>query len=133
MTTDTDRPTREVERPDLAVGDRIRFPPLRGPWWTVRAADDRYTVATAPEPFAPLGSLVYTVIDWTGWARKTRNGAGFGPVRSSLNTLGGGWDLDLERPEVSCDEILRVLHSGEFELSARRVLNLYRVEVEGRG
>jgi hypothetical protein len=129
MTTDTDRPTREVHRPDLVVGDQVRFPPLRGPWWTVRAADDRYTVATAPEPLAPTGALVYTVIDWTGWARKTRNGAGLGPVRSSLNTIGGGWDLD--PVDEGAAEILRVLHSGEFELSARRVLNVYRLEVRG--
>lgn len=150
----TDHPTRDVERPELEVGDLIRIHPHNGGtrWWTVQAVDDRYAVATRPAAFGkpgetrgdigddPVGrptssdarrDLVYTVIDWTGWADRVYNGAGHGPVRSSLNTLGGGYDIDPERPQVAAGQILRDLASGTYELSHRRVVDVERVEVKG--
>lgn len=115
----------------VAIGDRIRFTP--GPqrvWWTVRARDDRYIVATSPAPFRPRGSLHYTVVDPTGWLTKRYNGAGHGIVRSSVNTLGGGWDLG-PNAEGS-DQLLDGLRTGPWELSYRRVVQVDSVIVAPR-
>lgn len=132
----TDTATRRVHRPELEVGQRIRLHPHNGGsrWWTVRALDDRYLVATRRPAFpGDDADIVYTVVDWTGWERQRRNGAGYGPVRSSLNTLGGGWDIDAADPGAGCEEILRVLQAEEWELSRRRLLDVERIEVEDRG
>lgn len=109
----------------VRIGDKIRFDPRGGRrWWTVRDRDDRFIVATAQAPFHPKGELWYTVVDLTGWQNKRYNGAGNGVVRSSLNTLGGGWDTDDE----SLAEIIPALHSGEWELSHRRVVSVWSIE-----
>ena len=111
-----------TEFDDIAVGDKVRFAPggVGNRWWTVRARDERFIVATMQAPFEPKGALWYTVVDITGWLDKRYNGAGYGPVRSSLNTLGGGWDCS----EEGVAEILPALQSGEWELSHRRVINV---------
>lgn len=132
--TSTDTAVRQVDRPELEVGSRIRIHPNNGGtrWWTVQALDDRYVVATRRPAFVgEVEDVVYTVIDWTGWERHRYNGQGFGPVRSSLNTLGGGWDLDPADPRPGCEEILRVLQSEEWELSRRRILDVDQVELKG--
>lgn len=136
----TDHPTRQVDRPRLQIGDRVRLHPHNGGtrWWTVRALDDRYLVATRRAAFSTGTedtdgpAIAYTVVDWTGWSRRAYNGAGYGPVRSSLNTLGGGYYLDPDRLELSAGNILRDLHAGTFELSHRRIVDLDRIEVEAR-
>jgi hypothetical protein len=114
----------------IKVGDRIRFTPrytgLR--WWTIRARDDRFIVATMQAPFEAKGKKIYTVVDVTGWADIRYNGAGNGPVRSSLDTLGGGWDMSDE----GVARILPALQAGEWNLSRRRVLNIRSVEVGRR-
>jgi len=113
---------------DIAVGDKIRFTPCASGkrYWTVRARDERFIVATMQAPFRPKGDLWYTVVDLTGWQDKRYNGAGNGVVRSSLNTLGGGWDLGPEGE--GCQEVLGALQSGEWELSHRRVVNVDTIE-----
>ena len=109
----------------IRVGDKIRFEPRGGRrWWTVRDRDERFIVATAQAPFQPKGELWYTIVDLTGWQEKRYNGAGNGVVRSSLNSLGGGWPTDDE----SLAEIIPSLHSGEWELSHRRVANVWSIE-----
>lgn len=114
----------------VAVGDRIRFTPgAQRVWWTVRARDDRFIVATSPVPFQPKGSLYYTVVDLTGWLKKKYNGCGNGVVRSSLNTLGGSWDLGEEGK--GADAVIRGLRSGGWELSYRRVADVRSVIVTG--
>lgn len=105
----------------VEVGDQIRFDPDR-PWWTVRDRDDRYIVATRQQPFAPKGDLLYTVVDLTGWQDYKYNGAGNGIVRSSLNTLGGGWNIGADG--AGSEQIIPALRSGEWELSPRRVVNV---------
>ncbi|PZR55250.1 hypothetical protein DNL40_02445 [Xylanimonas oleitrophica] len=118
---DRTRRTRE-QAATIHVGDRIRFtgdPSTR--WWTVRARDERFIIATRQAAFEPGGTLRYTVVDLTGWTHRY-NGVGPGVVRSSLNTLGGGWDLGPEGE--GCDEILAELQAGRFELSVRRVLHV---------
>ena len=115
---------------DLTRGDRIRMHPHNGGtrWWTVRATDGRFVVATRRAAFPVNGDdVVYTVIDRTGWAEKRYNGAGNGVVRSSLNTLGGGWDIGPDGE--GCAEILAGLQAGEWELSHRRVVDVERIEV----
>lgn len=111
----------------IAVGDKIRFdPPAKGRrWWTVRARDKRFIVVTTQAPFEPKGSLWYSVVDLTGWQDKRYNGAGNGVVRSSLNTLGGGWDCETDEGVAA---ILPALQTGEWELSHRRVLNVIDIE-----
>jgi len=114
-----------TETLDVAVGDAIRFKPQGGyRWWEVRARDERFIVATQQAPFLPKGELQYTVVDLTGWQEKRYNGAGGGIVRSSLNTLGGGWDLD----EEGVAEILPGLRSGRWDLSNRRVMDVDSIE-----
>jgi hypothetical protein len=112
---------------EVVVGDRVRFHPARGTgrhWWTVQAADDRYLVATSTLLFG-RGSC-YTVVDRVGFLDKTYNGEGNGVVRSSLNTLGGGWD-PLDR--AGCEEILAGLRLGEWEFSLRRIFRVDEIEV----
>ena len=114
-----------AEKVQIEVGDKIRFAPNGGRrWWTVRDRDDRFIVATCQAPFQPKGTLWYTVVDLTGWQDKRYNGAGNGIVRSSLNTLGGGWDLDND----GAAEIIPGLTSGRWELSHRRVVNVWSIE-----
>lgn len=112
---------------ELNVGDRIRFMPQRGNrWWTIRARDGRFIVATQQAPFEPRGILRYTVVDLTGWTSKY-NGVGPGKVRSSLNTLGGGaGDVADISTDEGCQAILAALQSGEWELSRRRVVRVER-------
>ena len=111
----------------VKVGDRIRFTPARSTgkrWWTVRARDERYLVATCKAPFTSDG-LFYTVVDLTGWQDKHYNGQGMGVVRSSLNTLGGGCECSTDE---QCQEILADLYEG-WELSHRRILDVTSIEV----
>lgn len=128
-------PIEDVD--EIEVGDRLRFWPTgtggRSVWWTVRARDDRFIVVTAPKPFTrrELRRVHYSVVDLTGWEEKRYNGAGGGPVRSSLNTLGGGWDLDgsTDRElEEAAEQIIRLLHRDDVELSHRRVINVRTIE-----
>lgn len=116
----------------ITVGDQIRFTPdvANGRKWTVRTRDERYIVATAPAPFQPSGTLIYTVVDLTGWADMEYNGQGHGIVRSSLNTLGGGSLSGLD--DEGCDAILTALTSGERELSHRRVCSVEAITVVKR-
>jgi hypothetical protein len=113
----------------INVGDQLRFAPSSGRWpWTVQARDDRFIVATTQWPFKPKGTRAYTVVDLTGWQDKHYNGQRPGVVRSSLDTLGGGWgDGVFDRAE--CKEILAVLQSGEHDLSHRRALSVRAVDV----
>ena len=109
-------------------GDKIRFDPAAGDgnrWWTVRAVGDRYLVATRQANFEPKGVLTYTVVDLTGW-NHTYNGAGPGMVRSSLNTLGDGWEIGPDGE--GCQDILTALEIGQYELSNRRVLDVKSIE-----
>lgn len=110
----------------LRVGDRVRFDRQHHSyWWDIRDRDDRFIVATSQQPFQPAGVLCYTAVDLTGWLEKHYNGAGLGVVRSSLNTLGGGWDLT----DDSVARILPALRAGEWELSHRRVIDVKHVEI----
>jgi hypothetical protein len=119
----------EVGPGQFKPGDRIRFTPSGSSgnrWWTVLDADRRFVVATQQAPFKPKGEIWYTVVDLTGWQEKRYNGAGNGIVRSSLNTLGGGWDCETDEGIAA---IIPALHSGEWELSHRRVASVWSIEV----
>lgn len=122
----------QAQRRELAVGDRFRLVPQPGNrWWTIRARDERFIVATQQAPFQPKGDLQYTVVDLTGWQDKTYNGAGNGIVRSSLNTLGGGYDVGTSGEH--CDQLLADLRSGRWELSHRRLLDVHDIETSPSG
>lgn len=111
----------------LQPGARVRFRPSGvsgNRWWLVRVRNERYILATQQEPFAKKGQLIYTIID-TAWDI-TYNGVRPGVARSSLNTLGGGWDCTTDE---QCQEALDALESGEFEFSHRRVLGVWDVEI----
>ena len=111
---------------DIWIGSKIRFSPAGGSsnrWWTVQDVSERYIVATVQAPFQPKGKLWYTVVDLTGWANKTHNGYGNGIVRSSLNTLGGGWG-------DNWDEIIPLLEAGRRELSHRRIFGVDKIEIK---
>jgi len=115
----------EKDFADVKIGDRIRFDGDRY-WWDVRDRDERYIVATRQQTFAPKGDLFYTVVDLTGWQDHKYNGAGNGVVRSSLNSLGGGWDIAPDG--AGAEKIIPALVSGEWELSVRRVANVWSFE-----
>jgi hypothetical protein len=112
----------------ITVGSRIRFDPQGGNWWwTVRARNDRFIIATQQAPFLPKGKVQYTVVDLTGWTY-TYNGVRPGMVRSSLNTLGGGYDLGPDGE--GCEQMLAELDAGTWELSRRRVMGVRQIQVE---
>ncbi|TDP76327.1 hypothetical protein DEU31_3034 [Brachybacterium sp. AG952] len=117
-------------RDEIKVGDRIRFAPQRGNrWWRVDARDERFIIASQRlTGYHPEGTQQYTVVDLTGWTF-TYNGVGPGKVRSSINLLGGGYDMD--EPGWA-DRMLAELQSGELELSHRRVMSVWEIEVETR-
>jgi len=118
----------------IQVRDVIRFTPNEDGRrkWTVRARDERYIIATCPAPFRPKGERWYTVVDLTGWTDKKYNGAGHGPVRSSLDEAGGGLPLDVDAlDDEGCATILSRLQSGESDLSHRRVVNVWGITVVG--
>lgn len=118
----------------LRVGDRVRFTP-RGSdiagWWTVRARDERWIIATAQAPFQPKGVLAYTVVDLTGWQNYRRNGAGNGVVRNRLNAIGGGWGDGTYSDSEIADMLagLRDLNSP-WELSVRGAVDVWGIEVK---
>jgi hypothetical protein len=116
---------------DLEVGDQIRFiGPESGShssrWWQVAAADQRYIIAWRQVPFQPQDTTEYTVIDQIE-REHAYNGVGPGIVRSSLNTLGGGYDM--RQPDWAVT-MLSELHDGTWELSNRRLMQVYGVEVK---
>lgn len=115
----------QISHSQIAVGDAIRFQPdsRERAWWTVTNRDHDHVVAVRQAPFEPKGTVEYTV---TGVMEGHRNGAGPGLIRSSLNTLGGGWDLS-NREGVGSEEILDVLRSGKYELSMRRVIDIHSI------
>lgn len=98
----------------IEVGMSVQVVGANKWWWKVGARDDRYLVLTR-------GSM-YAVID-LAW-NTTYNGVTPGAAVSSLDTLGGGWG-DIDHPET----ILAALHSGEHELSHRRVAAVARLNV----
>lgn len=113
--------------PTLSVGDRARIHPgarARASWRTI-ARDDQHVVLVRQAGFRPAGELEYTVI---GHIDHAYNGEGPGLVRSSLNTLGGGWAIN-GREDAAGQEILDALAEGTFRLSPRRYLGIARVEV----
>lgn len=101
--------------PELAVGDRAtlgwgsKADATR--WWTVRAADERFTILTRQRDFHTKGELVYTIID------RQRD------VRGPCNLIGQGYDVGAEG---GCDRLLADLRSGAVEVSYR---NNVRVQV----
>lgn len=113
----------------VRVGDKVRFDGA-GQWWTVQARDERFLVATVRVVGTSVAAdeWAYTVVDLTGWADKRYNGAGNGPVRSSLNSLGGGWPLTGTTLRTDCEAALEALLSGEREISHRRVTNVLSIE-----
>lgn len=107
-------------------GTQIRFTKKRGSrWWTVRASDERFIIATRKAPFT-TDDLQYTVVDLTGWT-STYNGVRPGVVRSSLNTLGGGYDIE---GDEDCRTMLAELNAGRWEISVRRVVAVYQIELK---
>lgn len=112
--------------PDLKTGDRVR---LNGSHqrraWAVTARTDEHIILLRQAPFHPKGMHEYTII-----AERDHpyNGVRAGLVRSSLNTLGGGWDID-GRVGEGTREMIDALESGEFELSNRRLFPVNEVEV----
>lgn len=133
-----------VPRCALQVGQRARFPETGRLWWDVRAtsSDARWVVLTQQEPFAPIGRLRYTIIDWERG------------VRGPCNLIGQGWDFmpgtDLNQSAqrlidaleakrsiqarldqllpgqgVACDEVA-------VEVSYRNNVRIVIVEVRGR-
>lgn len=113
---------------NVKVGDKIRFMPQSGNrWWNVTARDSRYVVAMHQAYFQPHSEYWYTVVDLSGWT-STYNGVPPGVVRSSLNTLGGGFDIG-EFGENS-HEILNLLHTGQNQISVRRVVSVNGIEIK---
>lgn len=120
----------DIDTSDIVTGDRVRFHPdtdIRK-WWHVIGRDENHIVAVRQAPFQPRGHIEYTV---TGTLDHAYNGQGPGLVRSSLNTLGGGFNLT-GRLEEGATEILDELATGRHELSMRRVIGVTSIEVKGK-
>lgn len=128
--TNTQGTTVEDRLRALRVGDHFLPDPHGGrTWWMVEARDERFIIATRQAPFHPRGDLEYTVVDLTGWLDKRYNGVGPGIIRSSLNTMGGGYDV----ADGGCDRMLADLQSGKWELSHRRLCIVWGVKVRRNG
>lgn len=113
--------------PMLAEGDRFRFDPQSNRlWWTLRARDERWLIATCPAPFQPKGQLWYCVVDL--YRTFKYNGVGPGMVRSSLNTLGGGWPYG-HFDRAAFNQALLDLNRERSKLSNRRLEIVHRFEV----
>lgn len=116
---------------ELRIGDRVRFTPSGGRspkdrvWWKVVARNVDHVVLVRQAPFAPRGELEYTVTDWLDHGY---NGSGPGPVRSSLNSLGGGYDVGPDG-EKAHNVIAELEDPAGLELSMRRVLKIWDLEV----
>lgn len=108
----------------LSVGDRIRIQPggHANRAWTVGARSARYVVAWRRAPFTTDG-VQYTVID--PYFPYRYNDEGPGPLRSSLNTLGGGWDIG--PAGEGCQDVVDGLEAGDWELSHRRLLDIREI------
>ncbi len=122
------RKTIEEKLASVKVGDRIRLAPGGGwrVWWRVVGRDEERIVAVRQAAFEPAGTIEYTVIDT--WEHPY-NEVGPGPVRSSLNTLGGGWDIQGREVEGAA-EVLEQLRLGKLSLSTRRVVAVKAIEIE---
>lgn len=114
----------EISVDEIEVGDRIRFIPdsRQRAWWTVADRNTSHVVAIRQAPFHAKGTVEYTV---TGIQNPE---AGSTLVRSSLNTLGGGWDLSNREGGAGAAEILEALESHKYELSHRRMVEVDRIE-----
>lgn len=112
---------------NIKVGDRVRFTPDSDTRraWTVTARNADHIVAVRQAYFEPEGVVQYTVTEVRDYRY---NGVRPGLVRSSLNTMGGGWDLD-HRIDEGSREIIAALEAGEYELSNRRVIEVDDVTV----
>ena len=111
---------------ELRVGDLVKVHPdsnQRRPW-TVAARNDQHVILIRQAAFELRGVMEYCV---TGWLNSMYNGEGPGPVRSSLNSLGGGWDMG-ENGSLAHTAI-EALESGQRQLSMRRVCGIDRIEV----
>ena len=111
---------------DVNVGDKVRFTPGSRPkaWWEVTARDDKHIVAVRQAAFHPKGVVEYTIVADIDYRY---NFAGPGLIRTTVNTIGGGWDLE-DRVTEGSEEIIAVLASGEWELSNRRLIDLTTIE-----
>ncbi|WP_181272802.1 hypothetical protein [Brevibacterium oceani] len=111
----------------VAVGSKIRFTPHDTKrWWNVAARNPRYIIASRQAAFKPKGTDVYTVVDLTGWTF-TRNSVPPGVVRSSINLIGGGYDLD--DPNWAL-KMLNELQEGTLALSVRRAAEVRGFELK---
>lgn len=118
---------------ELNIGDRVRFTPsgnrMGGKdrvWWRVVARNVRHVVLVRQAAFEEKGVLEYTV---TGWLDHGYNGSGPGPVRSSLNSLGGGYDVGPDGRDAM-NVIAELEDPAGLELSMRRVLKIWDLEVK---
>lgn len=80
----------------LPTGSRVRLGHGTRPkaWWTVRAADERFTILTRPASNKGRGSE-YTIID------SVRD------LRGPCDLIGQGWDVVAEH---GCEKLLRALN-----------------------
>lgn len=67
-------------------------------WWTVRAADERFTILTRQREFHPRAEVVYTIID------RERG------VRGPCNAIGQGWDFNVDTLDADAALLLEALN-----------------------
>jgi hypothetical protein len=115
---------------EIQVGDRIRLAPGRNrrAWWTVTARDHDHIVAVRQAAFQSKGTVEYTILATIDYRY---NAAGPGLIRTTVNTIDGGWDLG-GRVKEGSEEIIAALASGDWELSLRRLLGVAVVEREAK-
>lgn len=109
---------------DLQIGDRVRINGNRLAW-TITARNDDYIVAVRQAPFQPKGEHQYTIITHSDYRY---NFVGPGLILTTVNTIGGGWDL-YGRVDEGSRELVEALASGEWETSHRRRERLHKLDV----
>lgn len=113
--------------PEVNAGDRVRVHPgaRARVAWRVVARDEQHVVLVRQAGFRPAGELEYCIL---AVIDHTYNGVGPGLIRTSMNTLGGGWNINGREADAG-QEILDVIAEGTYQLSPRRYLGVERIEV----
>lgn len=99
----------------IPVGSRLKFHGDHR-WWTVRATDDRFTIAVRQAAFQPKGVLCYTIVD-------AERG-----VRGPCNLIGQSFG-DGSYSVEECEHMLRCLNA---EREPGPITDPYPIEVSHR-
>lgn len=115
----------------VQIGQQIIFDPVPDQQtateqWFVKARDERYIIAELSDASNPT-IRGYCVIDTNPAPVAHLENLPPAPVRSSLDTLGGGYDLS--QPDWA-ETMLAQVNDGTYQLSRRRSIPILGITVD---